>query len=502
MTFNPEFHWQKQKREINMHRLIRLALISLFLIFACIFIVKRCHFVSYLNMGLDESIPKETKIILKIESADKIIYKNKYGLKAVDDIKSYLSKSFAKDKKDVNIFLSAYGKNVYWIEKDANTQALLFNYSNLSLLKKKFKHNEIEKFNDKVIYEISDFPENNILPTKDKKIFVVYPGAYSVFVSNNMDYLKSIIQQNKLNYKIDLKKSSQIVSDNYLNSKSSISIRINDYRDIAGSNSWIYKFAPTINNLYLGNNKDLFFNIDFQDDSIKFAFSNKDEKRYFVFGDNVNSKDIVFYYNNVGLKNDKEIFINDSFEKFIGSKIEIPYNINLRKEFSSTSNLFASAFYNNGDIVVVSYDLEKLDYLYQSILSKFNPQKRSMKLPDGTSATEFYANPKSITLTTKEESSIKWRTYNQDGGFFLGQCNDYAVLSNKKERVTYFCGNKEDANKFLLRNSNTTESFLINVSNKKEYFNFLNSFSNKYNTLYGVNYSKDAYLNGYFELRE
>ncbi len=502
MTFNPEFHWQKQKREINMRRLIKLSLISLFLFFACVFFLRRCHIVSYLNMSLDGSIPQDTKIILKIEGAEKIFYKNKYGLKVVDDIKVGLSKSFSKDKKNINSFLSGFGRNVYWIEKDANTQALLFNYADLDILRNKFKHSEKELYNEKMIYEINDFPENSILPVKEHKIFIAYPEGYSVFVSNNLDYLKSIIDQNKENYKIDLKKSSKMLSDKYLNSRSSLNFKINNYKDVAASMSWIYKFAPTINSLSLGDNRELFFNINFEEDYMRFAFSNKDEKKYFIFPENVNSKDIVFYYNNAGLKNDKEIFVNDNLEKFIGSKIEIPYNIDIREEFSSASDSFASAYYDGGDIVIISRDLAKLDYLYQSILSKFNPQKRTMKLPDGSGASEFYANPKSITLTTKEESGIKWRTYEKDGGFYLGECGDYAVLSNKKDKINYYCANTDEANKFLLVNSETSEAFLINLANKKEYFSFLSNFYKKYSTLYGVNYSKGDYLNGYFELRE
>lgn len=502
MTFNPEFHWQKQKREINIRKLIKLSLISLFLFFVCVFLLRKCHIVSYLNMSLDGSIPQETKIVMKIEGAEKIFYKNKYGLKAIDDIKEYLSKSFGKDKKNINSFLSGFGRNVYWLEKDVSTQALLFNYSNLDILKKKFQHSEKEKYNNKIIYEITDFPENSILSPKDKKIFVVYPGGYSVFVSNNINYLKSIIDQNKENYKINLKKSSKMLSDKYLNSISVLSLRIDDYKDITTSMSWIYKFAPTINSLTLGDNKELFFNINFEDDYIKFSFSNKDENKNFALLENVDSKDKAFYYYNNGLSNDKEIFLNDNFENFVGSRIEIPYNIDIRKEFSSISNSFASVYYNSGDIVVISRDLEKLDYLYKSILSKFNPQKRSMKLPDGSGASEFYANPKSITLTTKEESSIKWRTYKKDGGFYLGGCNDYAVLSNKKDKINYYCTNSSEANKFLLTNSQISEAFLISLANKKEYFSFLNSFYKKYNTLYGVNYSKDDYLNGYFEIRE
>lgn len=502
MTFNPEFHWQKQKREINTQRLIRLSLISLFLFFVCAFFVRRCHIVSYLNMSLDGSVPQETKIVMKIEGAEKIFYKNKYGLKAIDDIKEYLSHAFGKDKKDVNSFLSGFGRNVYWLEKDANTQAVLFNYSNLDAVKKKFQHSEKEKYKNKIIYEISDFPENSILPPKDKKIFVVYPGGYSVFASNNIDYLKLIIDQNKENYRIDLKKSSKMLSEKYLNSVSVLSLSIDDYKDVAASMSWIYKFAPTINSLSLGGNRELFFNVNFEDDYIRFSFSNKEENKNFALLENIDSRDKVFYYYNNGFKNDKEIFLNDNFENFIGSRIEIPYNIDTRKELSSISNSFVSVYYNSGDIVVISRDLEKLDYLYKSILSKFNPQKRSIKLPDGSSITEYYANPKSITLSTKEESSIKWKTYKKDGGFYLGECSDYGILSNKKDMVSYYCTNSSEANKFLLTNSEISEAFLINLTNKKEYFSFLNSFYKKYNTLYGVNYSKDDYLSGYFEIRE
>ena len=176
MNFNPEFHWQKEQKQELIKRVTKISLIVFVVLLICVFIAKKCHFVSYVNMSLDSSIPENTKALTQIINVDKILSKNSYEIKIVDDFKNNLSKIINSDRKKIDLLLGYFGKNVYIIENE-KSQAIVANVSNFSAFSNIVsligKEDRVYVYNKSKIYPYSiDIKENLVFNNKNGKIFL------------------------------------------------------------------------------------------------------------------------------------------------------------------------------------------------------------------------------------------------------------------------------------------------------------------------------------------
>ena len=290
MNFNPEFHWQRERKTTLKKRATKTLLIVFVALFVCIFVVRRCHFVSYVSMSLDSSIPENSKSVTHIIDVNKILYKNSYNIKYVEDLKTFLSTIFNTDKSKINLLLSYFGKNVYIVEND-DSQSIIANVSNFYIFKNTIssfvKEASTEEFNKHTIYSYNlDLKQNQFFNTTGSGIFVTSLNDYSIVISNNKDEIKKIIEKNQKDGNLNYIKNIKSNLSSYINDKSGVVIKILNYENIDNSKTFIRGLSSIYKNdksnkLFLGayiSNSGIDINIrnnDFKNEEIDDLFINQ-----------------------------------------------------------------------------------------------------------------------------------------------------------------------------------------------------------------------------------
>ena len=503
--FNPEFHWQMNQKETN-HRKFLYIFIVLILLLAIFFIFKKYYFVSGRNISLDQLVPENTKAILTID-ADNILKSEEGFLIFETGLEDFL-----EDNEKIQSFTSGIGKDVYWMESSSNSQAFLFKVVDVDLIKNSFntsKDNSKEiEFNNKIIYKLNvNNIDNLFLPNSENKIYISYLNDYLFCMSNDLDFIKNIIDKYRESLKIDYFGAIKGELANYFNEQRTLMLKVMDYDDIKNSSSWIKNLSFIVqeenNNSFVikfkisSRKAELLFN-NSQDTSQRFDISRISENLL---------DDYSIYYSNLGIDYGSEVLnLSDNLDIFLKNNIEGLYNINFRDELINITSPYHFLMYSNKDFLIISKDSEKMKSVYKNILAHFEPQTRTMILPDETSAVEYYSNPEIINLKERKINNLTWYYSDSPGkvDFYLLKYEDYYILTNFKEKVIELSENQEEFCEILRCNKKNPSNEILTLNledfNQKECLPWLNIFFDDYKKLKFINLSEDGQNKLFFEL--
>jgi hypothetical protein len=501
-NFNPEFHWQMdQKRTIR--KKVLYIFVVLILLLSVFFIFKKYYFVSGRNIGLEQLVPENIKALLTIDAKD--IIKNDQGLLIFE----MGLKDFLGDDEKTNSVIEKIGKNVYWMEKSSDSQALLFKITDMESIKDNFnlRTEDLEEieFNNKVIYKLNiENSSNSFIPISDNKIYITYVNNYILCLSNNLDFTKDILNEYKEAIKIDYFGAIKDELNDYFQEQTTLLLKVSDYSQIGESSSWIknLSFVNTEDN----NSFVMKFKVGLR--RAELLFNNSDDISQRVKMNKVNEtlfKDAVFHYSNLNVNYNDILELDNNLNELLENNIEGLYNTNLKSKLL-TNAPYHLLVYPDNKFLTFSKDFEKNKGIYKNILAHLSPQTRNMLLPDGTSAREYYADPSSFELKEQEEGSyIKYYADlpgNTDISLF--KYNDWYILTNFKDKLVELTENQDKLCKLL--NCDAKEIFnevlTLNIGDlgKKEYLPWLDLFSKEYSRLNFTNYTEDGENKLFFEL--
>jgi hypothetical protein len=503
--FNPEFHWQMYQKKKNYKKFLVIFVI-LILLLSILFIFKRYYFVSGRNISLDQLVPENTRALLTIDAND--ILKNEKGSLFFETS----LKDFLEDDEKLHFFIKGLGKDVYWMENSPNSQALLFKVADVDLIKSSFNISDDNskdiKFNNKTIHKLNvDNINNPFLPNPENKIYITYLNDYLFCMSNDLDFIKNVIDKYKESLKIDYFGAIKDELSSYFYEQRTLMLKVMDYEAIGNSSSWIKNLSfisqkDTENSFVIkfkisSRKAELLFN-DSQDTNQRFDISRTSEGLL----DNY-----LVYYSNLGVEYDSEFLnLGNDLDIFLKNNIESSYNINFKEELMSSAPPHHFLMYPDDNFLIISKESDKMKLIYQNILAHFVPQTRIMTLPDGTSATEYYLDPEIIDLKEREIGNLTWYYSDIPGNtdFNLLKYNDYYVLTNFKEKVVELSENQEKFCKILRcdKEKPSNEILMLNLRdfNQKEYLSWLNLFSDDYNSLKFINLSENGQNKLFFEV--
>jgi hypothetical protein len=504
--FNPEFHWQMYQKKKN-YKIFLFVFLILILFLSIFFIFKKYYFISGRNISLDQLVPDNTKTLLTINVED--ILKNEKGSLIFEKG----LKDFLENDEKIQSFIRGIGKDVYWLENSSNSQAFLFKAVEINLIKNIFNTSgdnpdNIIDFNNKLIYELEVANVNNsFLPTLENKIYITYLNNYLFCMSNNLDFIKDVIDKYKESLKIDYFRSIKDELTSYFDEQRTLMLKIMDYDDIDNSLSWVKNLAFIIQ-----EEDDTSFVIKFKISSRKaeLLFNNSQDttQRFDISRMSENLlEDYLIYYSNLGIEYNSGILnLSNTLDNFLKNNIEGLYNINFKEELLNITSPYYFLMYSDNNFLIINKDSEKMRSIYQNILADFKPQTRIMVLPDGKNAIEYYIDPKIINLKEQEINNLVWfyEDLPQNPGFYLVKYGDYYVLTNFKEKVIELSENQEKFCKILRcdKERPLNEILMLNLANidQKEYLPWLDLFSNSYNKLNFINFTENGENKAFFEL--
>ncbi|MCD4705375.1 hypothetical protein K8R66_04860 [bacterium] len=499
--FNPEFHWQTEKKEQNNKKYLLLLLI-LSVIFILLFIFFKSYFISDKNIILEELIPDNAQAVLGINDFQKFIgnYKDSEFLKNINkEMGNYLSSS-------ENIgFTDQINKGFYWAEFSADSQIIILGVDKFSL--KSFLNDSNVNFEikDDQIYKLSSLElKNRFLNSSEGNIYLTQANDYILIVSNNLDKIRESQNKYRNSRRWDYWKSLKDDFNKYFKNQTDLEIKVNDYELIAESNSFL---------------KDLSFltkNLEDRSFSIKIAVGNKSTDIYIENYSDINNKLLADNYINDFYQNLPHDFVsfydlrfnnrNFSFSSevsaFLGNNIENIYNINIVEDLQKIDNGSLLLFKNN-KFMAFSPEKQALEDVYRKILAFSSPNTRTVVFPDQSRAVEYYFDPNSVELKVLEENNISWFYANQadNMGFELVKCNDYYIFGNFRDKILDFCNNNAYS---LNKNQEYSEILLFNASqmeNSSKYLPFLDKFTRNYNYIDLINFSNNGHIEVFFKFR-
>lgn len=503
--FNPEFHWQMYQKKKNYKKFLIVFLVVL-LFLSLFFIFKKYYFVSGRNINLDQLVPDNTKVLLTIDTDD--IFENERGSLIFETG----LKDFLKNDEKIKSFIKGIGKDVYWLENSSNSQAFLFKVTEINLIKDSFEisndSSENIDFNNKLIHKLELSNVNNpFLPSLENKIYITYLNDYLFCMSNNLDFIKNVIDKYKESLKIDYFRSIKDELASYFHEQRTLMLKVIDYDAIENSSSWINNLSFITNEIN-GNSFVIKFKISSRKAELLFNNSQDTTQRFDIsrMGKNL-LDDYLIYYSNLGIEYNSDILnLSRTLDIFLKNNIEALYNINFREELLNITPPYYFLMYPDNNFLIINKDSEKMRSIYQNILAHFKPQTRIMILPDGTNATEYYVDPKIIDLKEQETDNLVWFYEDLPGNvdFYLVKYEDYYILSNFKEKVIELSENQEEFCKILLCNKERplNEILMLNLKNidQKEYLPWLNLFTSSYDRLNFINFTDNGGNKMFFEL--
>jgi hypothetical protein len=502
-NFNPEFHWQMDQKKTTRKKVLFIFVV-LILLLSVFFIFKKYYFVSGRNISLEQLVPENVKALLTINTND-VIKNEKGSLIFKEGLKDFL-----KEDEKVDAFVKSIVKDIYWMEKSPDSQTFLFKMTDIELVKDHFNNiagnSESIGFNNQVIYK-SDIEntDNIFLPVLDNKIYITYLNDYIFCISNDLDSTKDIINKYKEAKKIDYFGAIKDELSGYFQEQTTLMLKVLDYPEIEDSSSWI----KNLSFITQGDRKDSFI--------LKFKVGLKRAELLFNDSDDISQRvrmnkvdgnlfdDALLHYSNLSLNYSDSLDLGDNLNKFLQNNIEGLYNTNFKSKLLSSSPYHILA-YSNNKFLTLSKDFEKMKSVYQNILAHLSPQTRTMILPDGTSAIEYYADVSNLELKEQEENSfVKYYVdlpVNTD--IYLYQYNNWYILTNFKEKLIEL---SENQNKFCeLVNCNAQDSFnevlTLNIDSLEQrgYLPWLSIFSRSYNRLNFTNFTENGENKLFFEL--
>ena len=513
MIFNPEFHWQIDRKRKSRKTII-ICFLILFLFLSIFFIFKKYYFISGRNIILKELVPDNAKVVLSM-SVSKIFGNKKDSLSMSDELRSGLQYYLKQSTEKINVFLDNIEKEIYWVEKDNDSQFLLLKIKNLEVIKN-FLYSVTEdskdiRLNGKIIHELSvDWINNPILPLSDNKIYISYLGNHILCVSNDVNLNNDIIDKYKGRLKLSYFRNLKDEFSKYFKEQTAASLKIKHYPDIQNSHSWINNFS-FLSKAVKDNEIDAGLNINMNKISL-FISSLENIDKFFI--ENVFRKipqnylgDFIIYYSNTGIQYDLDsLQFSENIDNYFHENIESLYNINLQDEIIDIYMPIYFIGYSDKDFVFISKDSEKLTDLYKKMLSHLKPKTRTKILPDKTYAIEYYIDPDSIELKTKQANNMDWYYDDVSGEimFYLAKYEDWYILSSFKEKIIKLTENKENFYKLLNYSSDIpdNEILILNLKNinASSYLPWISSFSQEYNYLNFANFSKKGDINVFFRL--
>jgi hypothetical protein len=503
--FNPEFHWQMDQKKTTYKKSLIIFLV-LILLLSIFFIFKKYYFVSGRNISLDQLVPDNTKALLTIDVDD--ILKNEKG----SLIFEIGFKDFLENNEKMQFFVKGIGKDIYWLENSSNSQAFLFKVADIDLIKDSFNmsddNSEDIKFNNKTIYGLNvDNVHNLFLPTSENKIYITYLNDYLFSMSNDLDFIKNVIDKYKESLKIDYFGAIKDELASYFHEQKTLMLKVMDYEAIESSSSWIknLSFVTQEDN---GNSFVIKFKISSRKAELLFNNSQDTTQRFDISRMSENLlDDYLIYYSNLGIDYNSDVLnLSNTLDSFLKNNIESLYNINFKDELLNITSPYYFLMYSNNNFLIINKDSERMRSIYQNILAHFKPQTRIMVLPDGTNATEYYIDPKIIDLKEQKTNDLIWFYEDLPGNvsFYLVKYGDYYILTNFKEKIIELSENQEEFCKILRcdKEKFSNEILMLNLEdiNQKEYLPWLNLFSEDYNRLKFINFAEDGESKVFFEL--
>ena len=502
-NFNPEFHWQMDQKKTLRKRVLFILLI-LVLLLSLFFIFKRYYFVSGRSIALKQLVPEDIKAILAIDASD--IIKNDQGFLALE----MGLRDFLKNDEHLNSFVNNIGKNVYWLEQSTNSQALLFKIEDIKLVQENFNSimegSEKIEFKNKIIYQKNvKNVSNPLIPISNNKVYLTYVNDYIFCLSNDLDFIKDILNKYQEASKIDYFGAIKDEFSDYFQEQTTLMLRVVDYDHIEESVSWIknlsFLTAGDQNNSFVLKFKlglrraELLFN-----DSAD-PYQRVDLKK--INGDLFH--DAILHYSNFNINYNDQLHLSQNIDQFLQNNLEGLYNTNLKSKLFSNSP-YHILFYPDNKFLGLSKDSEKMKAVYRNILAHLSPQTRIMILPDGSSATEYYADASRVELQEQEENGLiqYYTNLSEDTDFYLFQSNDWYILTNFKEKLGELTENQD---KFCqLINCDISDSFqevlTLNIDKlgSEEYLPWLNLFSKSYHQLNFTNFTENGENKVFLEL--
>ncbi len=512
--FNPEFHWQINRKLVTYKKII-FSIIIIFLALFSFFIFRRYYLVADRSISLSQLVPDDVRVTLSISTFD--IVKNKRNLFLFD--KSWQSELGLKEYLDTNqqsnVLVDNIGSEIYWLERGSESQTLLLKIRDVIRLKAKLKtllgNAEQIKFDNKTIYGLGVEPSNNyFLPISENteaKIYIVYLNNYVFVASNNLDFTKDIIRKyrefQKMSYLTAIKNK---ITYSFKEQKALI-LKVNNYNELENSLSWIKKLSF----ITAGNKKSFVLKLGVGLGKMELLFNDSQNLRQRVGRhrpslDNKLFDNLVLYYSNVNAKTDSEINFNDNISHFLQNNIEGLYNFNFKEELLNTNFTYNFLLYPQKKFLLITKDADRLKRVYRNLLAHLKPSTRIMILPDGNKVTEYYSDSSLIKLKAKANENLIWYYADLKGkvNFYLVQDQDRYILSNSKEKVIELAKSKDKLCKLLNCNEKVSfkEKLMLNLQNidGKKYFPWLNLFSKTYSKINFVSWSENEQNNLFFEL--
>lgn len=506
-NFNPQFHWQMDKKKIARKKVLIFGLI-LVLILSVFFIFKRYYFVSGRSIDLEELIPDQNKAVLKISLLNLInnqedssilnsLFYNGLGLRDI-----------LEEEKKQNFFINNIDQDIYWLEKDKESQLILFKIKDIDLLKDVWKSivndsNHIE-YNKRNIYEYSKEEKNNIFLPNDR-VYISYLNDYIFSISNDLEFSKMIVDQYKEASKIDYLGSIKDELSNYFIEQNALVLAVNNYNDLENSFSWI----KNLSFLNKENKNSFQISLKIKSKKVELVFDDYSYNRKIdlsPFDENL-LDDMVLYYSNLGVDvmEEEKLVFDENLNFFLKNNIENIYNLDLREKLRSINHPYYFLGYKENNFLIISRQ-EEMKEVYKKILAHLNPQTRNMVLPDGSSTVEYYADYNKIDLKQEDNNGLLWYYADLLGniGFYLVQYDDWYILTNFKEKIVELSKNKEEFYNILdLSNKKGFKEFLVLNLYKiadKNVFPWLKLFPKTYQRLNFVNLAENGSNKVFFGL--
>lgn len=448
--------------------------------FIFIFLVYKTFFIPEKNLSLISLIPENVKVVMNINKIDNIF--RKIGQeKIVSYIKLYTEND---DYRARNIF-SKLKKEIVWLEDANNSQILMLKTSSATLLENDIfldkKNGEIEFLDKKIINTKFNFPEKNIFSKKDN-IYFVKLNEYIFCISNDLEFLKQIIQKYD---NLSKNKFKNVKNVNYLENISMLTFEIKDY-DLNQSTSFV-KNLSFLNKVL--SDKNLKLEIDFLQNSMDvFVFKNDNFEKskiigglnYYYFQDLLKDS---FYYKNFSQEN---VEIDKQLLNYISQSVNS--NVDISNEIFDSQET-GIMVYKNGNFLLESADFESVSRIFRKLLSISVPDTRKFNLPDGGIAYEYFANPENINLKEYNDGNFIWyydeNIKNQK--FEMVKCNDLFFVSNDKQKIINFCTNRDRTNMlFNKKQENIKRVFFVDFKN-----NLKIPILEKVKKIMGINFSKN-----------
>lgn len=510
MVFSPEFHWQIIKKQ-KIRKRVLVIFLGLILLLSILFIFKKYYFVSGRSIGLDQLVSNNIKAVLRI-SVPKVLDKRRDSLSLRRQFISALQYYFNDDTEKTDLLINNIGKTIYWMEKTNDSQVLLFKINNIEIIKEIFNSIALKledvRFNGKTIYELNvNWPNNQIMPLKDDKLYVSYLNNYIACVGNDIEFIQDIINKYKEALRIDYFKSLKDEFGRYFQEQADLKLEVNDYNDIKSSSSWL-KILSFINQ---DTDKNSFIaELNIESNKIELLLNNLDSVNQRIDINKLDSdwfNNFTVYYSNLNIKyEDRFLDLGKNIDYYLKTNIESLYNLNFKDELLNIGLPFYFIMYPKDNFLIISRDSERLMLIYKHILSHFKPKTRIMTLPDKTQAIEYYIDPEIIELKTRQDDNIVWYYDDLPGNinFYLVEYNDWYILSNFKEKIIELSQNYEKFCELLSCSDKQviSELLMLNLNNfdKTEYLPWITMFSDYYNKLIFANFSRNNDINMVFQL--